>query len=419
MTAPGAGGIVGRVKRIPFFRAGHHRSKAGDELTFTEAHLRRSAEVYDPAVWRAPFVIGHPKTDDPAFGGADRIEFAGGVLAAIPGDDLEPQFAEMVRSGRFPNRSASFYAPGHPDHPLKGRAGADAYYPRHIGFLGAAPPAIKGLPAVQFAADDAGIVEVEFSEREEDAGLLRQFVALFRRALGSEEFAEKTTPRGGYAGPHESFPMDGPKDAENCWNLAGHAADPDAVRRKVVEIAKRMGWTDALPDTAHAWAKAHGIFFSESEVTVTKEELDARAAEIAKRERAVAAKETEFSERETAITNAEKRARRQSATEFVENFVSGDKKGSVLPREKDGLIELLNFCEGAGDKKLEFAEGDERVHKSPGEILRGFIEGLGERVDFSERSKAAGTETGKPPRLAARMRSRYTKGDAAAAAGAQ
>lgn len=409
------------MKRIPFFRAGRHRSKAGDELTFSEADLRRSAKVYDPSIWRAPLVIGHPTTDAPAYGWVDRVEFSNGTLVAIPGPDLEPQFAEMVRSGRFPNRSASFYSPGHPDHPLKGTEGADAYYPRHIGFLGAEPPAIKGLPRPQFSASDEGVVEVEFAEGAGDeAGLVRQLVALFRRALGSAEFAEDTAPRGGYAGPHGSFPMNGPKDAENCWNLAGHAADPEAVRRKVVEIAKRMGWTDALPDTAHAWAKAHGIFFSESEVTtVTKEELDARAAEIAKREQAVAAKETEFSERETAITNAERRARRQSATEFVENFVSGERKGSVLPREKAGLIELLNFCEGAGGKTLEFAEGEETVKKTPGALLREFIEGLGERVDFSERSRGAGTETGKTPRLADRVKARYTQGDAAAAAGAR
>ncbi len=37
------------------------------------------------------------------------------------------------------------------------------YYLRHVGFLGAQPPAIKGLAPVEFA-DDADAVTIEFGE---------------------------------------------------------------------------------------------------------------------------------------------------------------------------------------------------------------------------------------------------------------
>ncbi len=405
------------MKRIPFFRAGRHRSNGGDDLAFSEADLKRCADVYNPATWRAPFVVGHPKMDAPAYGGVNRIEFSDGQLAAIPGTDTEPQFSEMVRSGRFPNVSASFYPPHHGHHPLKGGDGEDAYYVRHIGFLGATPPALKGLPGVQFAAGDEDIVEIEFSERDE-AGLLQQLGGLLKRLLNADQtaFAEPD-----YAGPNKSYPIADAGAVKSAWDLAGKAAIPDHVRRRVIEIAKAHGWTDALPAAAHDWAKQHNLSFSETqEVTdVTTEELDRREAEIKAREEKLKAEQVSFAERETQITRAEKRARRESATQFVENFVSGEHKGRLLPREKAPLIELLCYCEDAGaGKTLEFAEGadGETAKKTPAAILREFIEGLGERVDFSEHSKAAGTETGKPQRLADRMAARFKKPEAIASA---
>ncbi len=51
----------------------------------------------------------------------------------------------MVKAGRFKSRSASFYHPDNPNNPKPG-----VYYLRHVGFLGAQPPAVKGLKAVEF-----------------------------------------------------------------------------------------------------------------------------------------------------------------------------------------------------------------------------------------------------------------------------
>ena len=56
--------------------------------------------------------------------------------------DVEPQFAEMVNTRRFPKRSTAFYTPDHPQNPKPG-----VWYLRHVAFLGAQPPAVKGLRA--------------------------------------------------------------------------------------------------------------------------------------------------------------------------------------------------------------------------------------------------------------------------------
>lgn len=64
---------------------------------------------------------------------------------------------------------------------------------------------------------------------------------------------------GGFAGPDQSFPIADPADVADAWGLAGQAANPDQVRRKIIAIAKRFGWQSGLPDTALAWAEERGI----------------------------------------------------------------------------------------------------------------------------------------------------------------
>lgn len=51
------------------------------------------------------------------------------------------------------------------------------------------------------------------------------------------------------AGPHGSFPLD-PAHLKAAWDLAGHAADPDAIRAKVKAYAKAHGMLGHLPKDA-------------------------------------------------------------------------------------------------------------------------------------------------------------------------
>jgi hypothetical protein len=62
--------------------------------------------------------------------------------------------------------------------------------------------------------------------------------------------AYKKTHPDNFAGPGESYPIRDASDVRAAWNLAGRAADPAAVRRKIIAIAKRLGLSAALPDTA-------------------------------------------------------------------------------------------------------------------------------------------------------------------------
>ncbi|HWO99769.1 MAG TPA: hypothetical protein VNL74_03995 [Methylococcus sp.] len=128
------------MKRIAIFKVGRHTAMSGYEADYDAAALEASARAYDPAKFEAPVVIGHPEHNAPAWGWVKKLEFADDTLWADL-DELDPQFLEMVEAGRFKKISASFYLPSSTSNPAPG-----VLYLRHVGFLGAAPPAVKGLP---------------------------------------------------------------------------------------------------------------------------------------------------------------------------------------------------------------------------------------------------------------------------------
>ncbi|HAW47033.1 MAG TPA: hypothetical protein DCX34_07315, partial [Roseovarius sp.] len=150
------------TKPLHIFRAGRHTAQSGQSFEFSEAEVEGIAAAYDPALHEAPIVVGHPRTDAPAYGWVKRLRAEGAELFAEP-DQVEPAFAEMVRAGRFKRISASFYPPQSAANPTPG-----TYYLKHVGFLGAQPPAVKGLKAAEFA-EDAEAVTLEIAFSEEDA----------------------------------------------------------------------------------------------------------------------------------------------------------------------------------------------------------------------------------------------------------
>ncbi|MBF0262463.1 MAG: peptidase [Magnetococcales bacterium] len=132
---------------IPVFKSGRHADMSGTTLVITDADLTRTVAAYDPERWKAPLVIGHPRHDAPAWGWVSALSLENGTLMATL-IELDPTVIELVAQGRYRNVSVSFYTPNGPGNPAPG-----VYYPRHVGLLGAQPPAVKGLPQVAFHED--------------------------------------------------------------------------------------------------------------------------------------------------------------------------------------------------------------------------------------------------------------------------
>jgi hypothetical protein len=178
-----------KAKPFRIFRAGKHTDSSGSETEFTREQLAATVKAYNDGDWRAPLVAGHPKGHAPAYGwvGKMRLDDDGAVwVDAI--DQLNPDFAELMKAGAYRNRSASWYSPDHPNNPTPG-----VWQLRHLGMLGAQPPALKGLGDVEFG-DGEGIT-VEFADYglSSVASILRSLRELFIGKFGLED-ADKALP---------------------------------------------------------------------------------------------------------------------------------------------------------------------------------------------------------------------------------
>ena len=127
------------MKGLHIFKAGCHTAAAGQNICFSGADISATAAAYSPDLSRAPLVLGHPESDDPAHGWAFALEARGNDLLAYV-EHVSPQLKADVKAKRYRNISASFYPPRHPRNPKPG-----VFYLRHIGFLGANLPAVRHL----------------------------------------------------------------------------------------------------------------------------------------------------------------------------------------------------------------------------------------------------------------------------------
>ena len=142
--------------RLQIFKPGKHTAMSGQALSFSESDLQATVAAYDPAKHEAPLVVGHPVHDSPAYGWVSALSFNDGAIDAAAAQ-VNPAFADLVAAGSYKKISASFYAPSSPSNPVPG-----VYYLRHVGFLGGAAPAVKGMRTPSFADAEEGVLT--FSE---------------------------------------------------------------------------------------------------------------------------------------------------------------------------------------------------------------------------------------------------------------
>lgn len=333
---------------IEIFRAGRHTAMNGAEVEFSDQDLAAAASAYSPSVHEAPLVVGHPKNDDPAYGWVQNLSYVEGSLVATP-HQVNADFAELVNGGAYKKISASFYTPDAESNPSPG-----VYYLRHVGFLGAQAPSLKGLKQVAFGEDEDGVVSLEFSDVNVEAGwALRRVARTFRsiREFFIEEFGRETADT-----VFDGWDVEGLES--EAANVIADADDKSfSEDGDVTGLKSKTQEESEMPDKTAA---------------ATADQLAAEAKQLEDDRTAFQAERTEFAEK----------AARSDAEAFLKPHLD---EGRVLPAERDGLVE---FMAGLGaEESVSFGEGGD---KTPLEFFKGFIASLPERVDFSERSKSDG-----------------------------
>lgn len=322
---------------IHIFRPGRHTSMQGATIDFGEGDLIATAKAYDPTRHEAPLVIGHPRADAPAWGWVGGLTADEGGLFATP-RQLDPAFAEMVRAGRFKKVSASFYTPDSPHNPVPG-----VYYLRHVGFLGAQPPAVKGLAPVpvNFAEGDTeeGCVSFDFAE---SPGLLRWLADLFRGLReyvvekDGTEMADRAIP---------SYAVSGLQ--EMAAASAAQAAEIPAFAENLTPPKEKSMQKQETPP-------AENIDFAETKARA--DELERKVAYL------------------TGI------ARKERASRLVDKALAD---GRLTPAQSVGLADFMAGLDEEGT--FDFAEnGGKTTSMSPVAFMAAFLERLPKQVDFSE-----------------------------------
>jgi hypothetical protein len=321
--------MSGMNKPIQIFKPGKHTAMSGASLEFSESDLQAMVEAYDPAVYDAPIVVGHPKLNAPAYGWVGGLSYADGLVLAEP-RDVDPEFAELVSQKKFKKISASLFTPDSPSNPKPG-----TYYLRHVGFLGAMPPAVKGLKDASFAEGEEGVIE--FGDWD-DRTIARLFRGIRDWLIGEKgkEVADQVIP-----------------DWE-VQSLADSAAQPETGNALIPSFSEEP---TPKGDEMSAEDKAR---------------LEALEAENRQLKEAEAARNREASHKQN--------------VNFADGLV---KEGKLLPAQMNVAVATLDLI-GSQETPLEFGEGDDKGTLSL-DSVKGFFQSLPKQVDFGETS-APGTD---------------------------
>lgn len=309
------------------FEGGQQTDSQGRTREFTDAELDTVVASHEPA----PLVVGHPKTNAPAYGWSSDLKRVGKKLYA-KASDVAAEFEEAVKAKHFPKRSVSL----EPD-------GSGGFKLRHIGFLGAAAPAVAGLKDIQFTNGSSSICNYEFQSfaNEQISWNMRAVAQLFRSLKNwliensSSEDAERILPE---------------------WQMGE------------VEIK-----SDGLGDKTFSKQQEK----KELKMDYSQEDLDA-AVEAARKE--------EQQKQQEKITELQYKEQLSRSQIFVEQLKK-DKK--LLPAQTEGLAEFLAKLQ-AEESLFEFSASDEStVKKSQFDFMSDLLKSLNPQIVTGEDTREA------------------------------
>lgn len=324
---------------FPVFRAGEQTDSQGRKQTFTDADLDSVVANHNDAE-PAPFVVGHPKHNDPAYAWTAGLKREGDTLFA-KGRDIVTEFGDAVKNKLYPNRSISIAPDGNGGYAL-----------RHIGFLGAVAPAVKGLGAIAFNAGDANALEFEadfaMTEGQQYASAhgLRTVADLFRSMR--EWFIQE-------------------KDIETADKLIP-SWEVESLRSAAADL--REPATPLTEFTAHKEEFSvpkdnENKQFSQADIDTAVQAALATASETS------AAREAEL----------QYQARHRDAIDVVEKALAD---GRLLPAQTPGLAEFMASLPADDSNTFEFSvgEGDKKTQttKTPAQFISDFVASLSQQI---------------------------------------
>lgn len=324
---------------IPIFAGGKQRDSMGREHD-GNALIDKAVANFNATKHEPPAVIGHPADNAPAFGWVEGLKKEGRLLLA-KFKQVQPDFADMIKQGLFKKRSAAFY----PDGSL-----------RHVGFLGAAPPAIKGLPDVAFS--EKGSAVFEFSEVpawtwDSVAGIFRKLREWIIEKDG-QETADRIIPDWNIEDIKAAAKTSGDEPAQLINTYKEKEDKNMSFKEKLIAFFTEL--IGKMPDDGPAGQgsgvrdQGSGGQFTEADIETARKQA---ADEAAKKEREKVT--AEFAEQGRL---ARSEARRKEVSSWCDTQVAAGKMTPAMV--KYGIPEMLSaFAEK--EDVLEFGEAKDKA----------------------------------------------------------
>ena len=307
--------VTGLAGWVEVFKAGSHIDSSGKPCTFTQADLDQM--VSNHALGAAPAVLGHPKHDAPAYAWVGEYKRDGDTLFA-KFKDINPAFEQGVKAGAYRNRSVSVY----PDKQCGWRV-------RHVGWLGAAPPAIDGLAPCEFAAPSDDCLEFAAPGYSLVWGL--ESAARLMRKLRDQMIAKD-----GLEAADATLPQ---------WEIDSMNESVTAARTQFNEANDAVGYFTSPGENDMNFTQAD----------LDKARTDGEAAAKATTDAAAAAAAVNFTAAQTELATL----RKERQTERIDAQIKDLKaKGVILPADEAGLAQFMAAQEDeAGEFSFSKAEG--------------------------------------------------------------
>ncbi|BDV42432.1 hypothetical protein GURASL_13550 [Geotalea uraniireducens] len=313
------------------FRAGTHVDSNGNTRTWTTADLDKIVASINPGYHEPPVVIGHPSDNAPAFGwvaAGRRV----GVDLYLKYKDVAEEFKEWTQRKLFKKKSISVY----PDGSL-----------RHVGYLGAMPPAIKGLPDYQFSDGDRGqAVTYEFSDWRMTT--LGRIVMRMRDYLVEKEGTEKAD---GIISPWDVQDMLTPPPESDDIKSSCYKEPHEEGEMKPEEVSKIVA--DAMAAGLQQFGETMGKTIKGLEAQIT------------------ALKQGQASERESNLKR-----------EFREFLMTPEMQKRVPEGSREATINQMMTLTSA--EPVQFGEGDNKTSKAALDVYKDQLRALPEVVQFGE-----------------------------------
>ncbi len=336
---------------VQVFKSGRHTDSSGYVKEWSDVDLDLIVNKYNNQIEEnkhdAPVVIGHPKTDAPAYAWVEALKKEGNILYA-KFKDVNNDFKNMVKDKLFNKISIALY----PDMLL-----------RHVGFLGATPPAVKGLKAPEFNEIEFSNIDIEAKELIDEIEKLptenKEEQEIIKEEEIDLEFKEKANPDSA----KNTFKTNYGETMDEFIKAVADAlrkAFNEEVASKALEVMKGM------PMPANTKKE-----FNEKEALISELQTKLQLTE-----KALHDKENQFQQQ------LDKQNTEIQNMKFNEYFDSKVRSGKVAPAQRELVRGLYFMALKDETTTIEFGENKQQLKGSA--ILERLLDTFENKVELKE-----------------------------------